>query len=73
MIVNKIIHLSFYQCYPRGRGVGRGGDFDILAKIFVNNNPPHHSPGNEIGGEGTPLVTQYWGGRHKTFFLTNSL
>ena len=25
------------------------------------------------GGGGTPLVTKYWGGGHKTLFLTNSL
>ena len=25
------------------------------------------------GGRGAPLVTQYWGGGHKTLFLTNSL
>ena len=30
------------QCYPGGRGrTGRGGDFEILSKIFVKN----HSPG----------------------------
>ena len=25
------------------------------------------------GGGGSPLVTRYWGGGHKTLFLTNSL
>ena len=25
------------------------------------------------GGRGAPLGTQYWGGGHKTLFLTNSL
>ena len=50
MTVNEIMHLSFCQCYPRGRGVGRGGDFDILAKIFVNNNPPCPPPGKTFIG-----------------------
>ena len=33
--------LSIYEMLSRGEGGGRGGDFDILSKIFVKN----HSPG----------------------------
>ena len=50
MTVNEIMHLSFYQCYPRGRGVGTGGDFDILAKILVNNNQPRPPSGKTFIG-----------------------
>ena len=52
-----LFKLCTYQCYPggRGRGVGGGGDFDILSKIFVKN----HSPGTTyFGKKSTKIPTQ---------------